>query len=142
MIGYLGSHVSKILESKPFKYWHVEKSTEDNLDERITHYIFNQNGFELRCDNNNNISAIFLHSEEYGGFDENLLEFPFLLKREQVIKHIGTPSKSGAKLEHPILGECGAWDRFSGSASTIHIEYKLNVDEINKITLMRSDIVP
>lgn len=142
MSEYLNRHVSCILESEPFKKWPVERSAEDDLEDRILHYVFNTNGLELHCDSNDIICAIFLHSEDYNGFDESLLEIPFSLKREQVLEHFGTPSKSGIQIVDSILEECGAWDRFVRPGLVVHVEYRVDTDEINKITLIRSDVVP
>ena len=142
MTEYIGSHISTMLESEPFKYWPVEKSVEDDLDEQIIQYVFNGNGLELRCDSDGIISSIFLLSEEYGGFDESLFEIPFSLNRQQVHEILGTPSKSGEKINDPLLGEYGAWEHFTQPDSTIHIEYKIDADKINNITLMQNDVVP
>ena len=142
MTEFLGSHVSKILESEPFKNWPVERSVDDDLDERIIHYVFNEHGLELRCDADENVSTIFLHSEEYNGFDESISRIPFSLRREEVLERFGTPSKRGDKTSDPILGVCGAWDRFPRPNSAIHVEYRPDADEIKKITLIRGDVVP
>ncbi len=139
---YLGNQVSRILESDPFKHWPVATYTEDNLDEEILHYIFSDHGLELRCDAYCSVCAIFIFSQEYGGFDESLFEIPFSLKREQVLEHFGEPSKTGERFSDPILGEYGAWDRFRRPGIAIHVEYRADADEISKITLMRSDIIP
>jgi len=142
MLKYLGCHVSKIFGSFPFNEWPVEKTIEDDLDEPVIQYVFNGHGLELRCDRDDTISVIFLHSKEYGGFSESLSELSYSLNRKQVLERLGTPSKSGKQISDPILGDCGAWDRFILDDSVIHIEYKIDTDAINKITLMRSDVVP
>ncbi len=53
----MGNPGSSILESEPFKAWPVEKSVEDDLEERIIHYVFNGNGLELRCDSDDKVSV-------------------------------------------------------------------------------------
>jgi hypothetical protein len=127
---YLGKHVSNMLQKAPFKNWTVERSTEDDLDEQIVHYVFPGYGLELRCDLNDKISV------------KDLFEIPFSLNRANVIKHYGRPSKSGGKISDPILGEYGAWDRFLRSGYAIHVEYWYNADRIKRITLIRSDVIP
>jgi hypothetical protein len=139
---YLGNHVSRMLGKAPFKDWPVERSFEDCLEEPITHYVFKKHGLELRCDSEDNISAIFLSADDHGGFDEALFEIPFSSSRAQVQEHFGRPSKSGGKLSDPVLGEYGAWDRFTRKGNVIHIEYRPDSDRIRKITLIRSDVVP
>ena len=137
---YLGRHVSRLLESDPFNKWLVERSVENDLEEQIVHYVFNESGVELRCDNNDKISVIFLHSADVG-LSESLLGVSFLLNRTQVQSRFGIPSKSGEKINDPILGEYGAWDRFTHTSFSIHFEYCPDSDQINKITLMRNDVV-
>ena len=142
LANYLGNPASAMLEDLPFKVWPVQKSFEDDLPERIIHYVFPQHGLELRCDSHDNVSTIFLYSDEFNGFDESLFDVPFSSSRLQVKERLGTPSKSGGKISDPILGEYGAWDRFARSGHTVHIEYRADADNIKKITLIRSDVVP
>ncbi len=142
MTEFLGSHVSTLLENKPFEDWPVERFVEDDLDEREVHYVFHNHGLELCCDVSDNIKSIFLHSERFGGFDESVSGVPFSLRRRDVLELFGTPSKSGGKISDPILGEFGAWDRFSCASSAIHVEYKTKTEGIQMITLMRGDAVP
>ena len=139
---FLGKHVSILLEGTPFKDWPVEKVIEDDLEEKLTSYIFKNHGFEVSCDPNDKISVIFLYPDKYGGFDERLCDIPFSWNRKQVLETLGSPSKSGGKTSHPILGDYGPWDRFTRGGYTIHIGYQTRSDEIKQITLMRSDVVP
>jgi hypothetical protein len=139
---YLGSHVLRMLGDSPFRTWLVERSFENDLEERIILYVFKEHGLELRCDQSDKISVIFLHSENYNGFDETLFEISFSCSREQVLKHFGTPSKSGEKRSDPILGDYGSWDRFTRPEYAVHIEYRTESNRIKTITLMRNDIVP
>jgi hypothetical protein len=96
----------------------------------------------LRCDHDDRVSVIFLYSDEFGGFDEGLLDAPFSSNREKVIELFGAPSKSGGKIGGPILGEYGAWDRFASLGYTIHFEYSADAERVKKITLIRADAVP
>lgn len=139
---YLGKHVSAMLKEHPFKDWLFERSVETDLEEPIILYVFQKHGFELRCDQHEKVSVIFMYSDDYNGFDENLLEFPFSWNREQILGRFGAPSKSGPKTKDPVLGEFGEWDRFDRSKFAIHIEYRTDRDSIKKITLMRTDVVP
>jgi hypothetical protein len=139
---YLGNPASDLLKDEPFKNWLFNKSYENDLDEPIIDYVFPQNGMDFSCDENEIINTIFLHSDNDRCFNEGLLDVPFSLNREQVIDRLGSPSKSGDRITHPILGEFGAWDRFARPDYSIHIEYKVNVDLVKRITLMRADVVP
>jgi hypothetical protein len=139
---YLGKHVSILLEEVPFKNWPVEKSIEDDLEEKLTSYMFKEHGFEVSCDRNDKISVIFLYSDKYNGFAESLFEIPFSWNQKQVLEHFGVPSKSGGKVSDPILGDYGPWDRFTRPGYAIHVRYRTDSDRIKQITLMRSDVVP
>jgi hypothetical protein len=134
---YLGKNATSMLQENPFKDWVFEKSVETDLEEPIIQYDFVGHGLELRCDQDNKISVIFIHSDH-----EALFAFPFSWKREQILERFGPPSKSGRKTKDPILGEFGEWDRFDRADYAIHIEYRTDCDSIKKITLMRTDLVP
>src|SRR6516162_3551186 len=114
---YLGKHATHLLRDEPFKNWQVERSLERDL--KIIHYVFQGHGLELRCDRNENISVIFLFSDDGNCFPDTLFEVPFLWNREQVLARFGAPSKSGEKRTDPILGTYGPWDRFAQQDFTI-----------------------
>src|SRR5688572_27197956 len=135
LANYLGSPASTMLSQAPFKSWPVEKSFEYDLEEPIIHYVFPMHGLELRCDREDKISTIFLYSDQLNGFDESLLDAPFSLNRQQAMERFGSPSKSGGKISDPILGEYGPWDRFAQPGYTLHFQYRLDADCIEKITL-------
>ena len=84
------------------------------------------------------IRTIFLHR----GDGEALSEVPFSGGRREVLARFGTPSKSGAPVRIPVLGDRGAWDRFSLPTVSLHFQYRLDRDEIDMITLMCADAVP
>lgn len=81
---------------------------------------------------------MFLHR----GDGEVLVDVPFEMVREQVLERFGTPTESGGRSRIPVLGDYGAWDRFTLPEGTLHIQYALERDEIEMITLMRADVVP
>lgn len=139
---FLGQNIAGLLKESPYKTWPVERSYEDDLEEPIIHYVFPENGLELRCDRNDRISVIFLYFDKYRGFDESLFDVPFSWNRAQVQAHFGTPEKTGEKRHDPVLGECGSWDRFRRPEFTIRFEYRVDDGHINKITLMRNDSAP
>lgn len=51
-------------------------------------------------------------------------------------------SRTGPAVRLPVLGDRGAWDRFSRDDASIHVQYRLDRDAIDMITLMRLDTVP
>lgn len=138
---YLGKDASALLAEQPFKSWKYEKSFEDDLEKPRIDYVFAQGGMDFVCDGEDNIRTIFLYSDDLRCFNEKIQDLPLTSSRKTVIDYLGVPSKSGGKISDPILGEYGAWDRFVRSGYVIHVEYCLDVDIINKITLMRTDVV-
>jgi hypothetical protein len=142
IVEYLGIQAPTMLGEEPFNHWPVERSFGEDPEEPSFHYIFPQHGLELRCDEDDRISVIFLHSDKNNGFDESLTDLKFSLGRREVLARLGSPSKSAGKTSSPILGDAGPWDRFENSEYTVHIEYRVDVDRINRITIMRRDVVP
>jgi hypothetical protein len=135
---YLGSPISKLLATPPFSGWNVARSIEENLPEKEIWYEFEGHGVEVICDGAERIRTIFLHR----GDGEALADVAFSLSRRQVCEHYGSPTKSGAAGRIPSLGEYGPWDRFTVPSGVIHVQYRLESDDIDMITLMRSDAVP
>lgn len=143
LTNYLARPVSELLGTFPFNTWHASRTIEDDLDEPIVEYIFEDHGMELRCDGNENLRAVFLFSKSYGGFDDSTLELRFSMTRKAVLMQLGAPAMSGKPMIDPILGDYGAWDRFEQPNDVvIHIEYCTNADQIEKITLMCAEDAP
>ena len=85
------------------------------------------------CDEAERIRTIFLHR----GDGEALAGVAFSLTRREVLKRWGTPSKSGGPSRIPVLGDKGAWDRFTlprGLVFTFSTDWIAT--EIDMITLM------
>jgi hypothetical protein len=139
---YLGNPASAILSEAPFRDWIFERRVENDLKNPRVDYIFEKNGLDFICDKDENIRTIFVFNDKNRFFEEGLADFPFSLTRAEVLERLGSPSKSGGLANDPILGDSGAWDRFAKSGYSIHIEYRLDSDCINKITFMRADVVP
>ncbi len=139
---FLDGPVNLLLRAAPFEQWPFSESTETDLDEPVREFVFDGHGLELQCSLNGSVKVIFLHSEEYAGFDEAISGVSFSLDREPIIARFGLPSKSGGMVRDSVLGDCGAWDRFEVAGMTIHFEYKVQSCGINKITLMSNDVVP
>ena len=139
---YLGGQASIMLNDEPFSKWRFHKSVEKDLEEPIIQYVFPRHAMALRCDRDDNIRVIFLRADKHDKEDGSLFEVPFACSRDQVIAHFGPPSESGTEVSDPILGNFGAWDRFSCPGYSVHIEYRTERDEIRRITLMHADVVP
>lgn len=142
LANYLGRGASTLLGDPPFKNWTFEKSFEADLEKPLIDYVFAQDGFDFVCDEKNKVQSIFLYADQSRCFKEGVQDLPFTSNRQEVIARLGSPSKSGGRISDPILGEYGAWDRFERSGYSIHVEYRLDAYAINKITLMRADVVP
>ncbi len=137
---YLGSHIEDLLSVPPFSEWMVVRSIEEFQQETEAEiwYEFDGHGVEVVCDETERIRTIFLHR----GDGEALFEMAFSSRRQNIVAQYGCPSKSGAAARIPGLGDHGAWDRFSLPTGSLHVQYRPGGDDIEMITLMRSDAVP
>ena len=142
LANYLGREASTLLADAPFKHWSFEKSLETDLEEPLIYYVFAQDGMDFVCDAEDKVQTIFLHSDESRSFTEGVDDLPFTSSRREVIARLGSSSESGGPTSDPVLDEYGRWDRFARAGYAIHVEYRLDADVINKITLMRADVVP
>jgi hypothetical protein len=132
---YLGTDVKELLKVAPFSVWGVTRTVEQDLPMMEIWYEFEGHGVEVICDGADRIKTVFLHR----GGGEALSEVPFSLGRKEILERYGSPSKSGAVADIPVLGELGAWDRFDLGTATVHIQYRLDRDEIEMVTLMSPD---
>ncbi len=137
-IEFLGCLSSEFLARLPFCEWEVRRSIARGVPEKQILYEFAGRGLELVCGGDERIRTIFLER----GLEEGLVELPFTWSRGEVLARFGEPEKSGAVYESPFLGPCGAWDRFGQPEGTVHVQYQLEADEIERVTLMRADVVP
>lgn len=142
LANYLGREAVTLLNDPPFKDWDFEKSFETDLEKIRIDYVFPQDGFDFVSDEEDKVDTIFIYSDQSRCFKEGVQDLPFTSSRQEVIARLGSPSKSGGRRTHPILGERGAWDRFERPGYVIHIEYRFDTDIVSKITLMRADVVP
>ncbi|REJ86594.1 MAG: hypothetical protein DWQ35_23095 [Planctomycetota bacterium] len=138
---YLGQKASSLLEAEPFRHWMVERTEDDDSDPPEVRYVFKNCGFQFICDRDDeSVNTLFFEKETHAG--TVLTEVPFSLRRDEVLSRFGSPSKSGEGFSDPVLGDFGAWDRFQGSDYTVHFQYRVESDGIERITLMRNDVAP
>lgn len=136
---YLGRHIGELLRAEPFSGWNAVRSVENDPKPEVR-YEFEGRGVEVICDELDRIKTVFLHR---GGDGESLVDVRFGMARTQVLVRFGTPGKSGGAVLIPGIGDCGAWDRFPlPEGGVLHIQYNTVRDEIDLVTLMRSDVVP
>ncbi len=138
---YLGRSASVILSDPPFKDWAFEKSCENDLKRPRIDYVFQHHGLDFICDGNENVRTIFIYCDKNRMFEEGITDLPFSLNRQEVKNLLGSPSKSGGLVNDSILGDLGAWDIFERHGFSIHVEYKVGSDRINKITFIRTEEV-
>jgi hypothetical protein len=134
---YLGRHVDELLRVEPFSGWRVVRSVETDPKPEVW-YEFEGRGVEVICDELDRIQTLFLHRGE----GESLAGVPFSTKRQEVLERFGTPASSGGPVRIPVLGDRGAWDRFTVPEGSLHVQYSSDRDEIDMITLIRPDAVP
>lgn len=139
---YLGGPASEILSNPPFNAFDFIRSVEEDLPEIIIDYVSDDGGIDIAADEDDAVSRIFVYNEASKKFTPGLSDLPFWLGRDQVIELFGEPSKSGEGLDHPVLGVSGPWDRFSKNGYVIHVRYKVGERGIDRVTLMRPDMVP
>ena len=139
---YLGKDASVLLSVAPFTHWKFTKTLETDTPKPLIDYVFTEEGMDFVCDETGRICSNFLYADQARCFVEGIADLPFTSKRHEVIGRLGAPSKSGARISDSILGDYGPWDRFMRPGYVIHVEYRLDRDIINKVTLMRTECAP
>lgn len=135
---YLGCPSRRLLHQPPFSTWTHTRSQDSTVKPGEIRYEFDHGHVELLCDDDDRVSAIFLHP----GVDDSLAPIPMNSTRLEVLRHFGTPAKSGSARQSIVLGVLGPWDRFVSDSHVVHVQYQTDSDHIALVTLMRPDIVP
>ncbi|MEM6962563.1 MAG: hypothetical protein AAF550_12610, partial [Myxococcota bacterium] len=123
---FLGRKASDLLSEEPFNGWEFLRSVEDELDPPIVEYVFCNRGVELQCSENEEVQVIFLFADQLDDVDGALLgrsALCFGQKRQRLTEAFGAPEASGDAWSDPVLGDYGAWDRFSLDTCVVHVEY-------------------
>lgn len=129
----LGQPISRLIGKEPFRHWEYERSVDMDVEKPSVDYEFIGKGFDVICGLDESIRTIFL---SVGSIDEfEFFVIPFTSTRKQVRELLGSPSRHAEKSVSPILGASGAWDLFPQHGYTVHVEYKIDTDEVNRITL-------
>ncbi|RWD44404.1 MAG: hypothetical protein EOS25_18180 [Mesorhizobium sp.] len=139
ILDYLGKPASSLLTSPPFESWKFKRTVDNDLPEIRIDYVSARNKFSFICDVDEKIDSIFIEADN---LDRSLLDISFSLSRNDVLRILGVPSKSGAARRDPFLGEYGPWDRFDEAHHSIHISYHAHANRITRVTLMRANAVP
>lgn len=137
LVKLLGQSATTLLKTPPFDGWKLTRS-EENDPKRENWYEFKGHGVEAISDGSDVINTIFLHS----GDGEALGGVPFATSRAGIGKLFGAPVATGSAVSIPRLGRRGPWDRFSVDRALIHVQFRVDLDEIDMITLMRPGTEP
>ncbi len=134
---FLGGSIDELLRANPFASWKFVRSVEDDPKVEFR-YEFVERGVEVVCDEADCVQTIFVHRD---GCGEPLTEIPFRSTRQQVLSRFGAPTRSGGAVSLPGIGRRGPWDRFSLDGHLVHVQYCVDRDEVEIITLMRPDAI-
>jgi hypothetical protein len=136
LAAYLGRHVEHVLGASPFSEWERPVGIIDEDGDRVDYEVVGR-GVELVCSVDRTLLTIFIHREA-----EGLFELPFRSSRARVSKLLGRASRTGTGAHVEGLRPTGAWVRFDRAAFSLHIQFALDRDEIEMVTLMHSTAVP
>jgi hypothetical protein len=137
---YLESAASVLLSDPPFNSWSFERSVDPDL--ALVDYVSAKNGMDFVCGLDEKVSCIFIYFNESRSLSGAIQGLPLTSCRQDLIHLFGKPSKSGAAINDPIFGEYGAWDRFLKQGYCVHIQYRINTEQVSQVTIMREDMVP
>jgi hypothetical protein len=140
---FLNKNINILLSTIPFSSWLYDKTIDEGDSEFQTEvfYEFQAHDLEIQCDKNFIIETIFIKGS---AFDKELLDldFDFSFNQDMIRICLGEPSFSSNESNSQYLGKSGAWDRFDFGSYVIHIEYKIGIKKINKITFMTLERAP
>lgn len=135
----LGKSVTDVLPDAPFCDWPFKRSVDEDLDEPLVYFEFEDHGIAFSCRDTEIISTIFLSAD---GKAANVFELPTSLTRDEVCERFGRPNASGDGMVDPVLGTFGPYVRFDYPDHSAHFEFFPDQDKIKLITLMRPSVVP
>lgn len=135
---YLGAPASTLMSNSRFAACRFVRSEEVELPLPEVWYESKKCGISLVCGRDETIRTIFLRRD----LDLMTGELRFAMRRRQVLDLLGNPSKSGGPTRHPVLGESGAWDRFRREQHSVHVQYGVDDERIELLTLIRPDAAP
>ncbi|QIA23174.1 hypothetical protein [Mesorhizobium sp. AA22] len=125
ILDYFGKPASSLLTSPPFESWKFKRTVDNDLPEIRIDYVSARNKFSFICDVDEKIDSIFIEADN---LDRSLLDISFSLSRNDVLRILGVPSKSGAARRDPFWVNTAL-----GTASTRRI-----IQYISHITLMQT----
>ncbi|MCZ8216781.1 MAG: hypothetical protein O9262_11105 [Cyclobacteriaceae bacterium] len=137
-ISILGKKVNEALtNSSEYSIKYNDLGADENIEP--TWIVKAKDGrYEMILSIDKMIRTIFIFpiQDKLDGFD-----FEASKGRSFIIERMGTPSKSGQEMLLPILGTKGGFDRYDYNDYSIHFEYTLGQQRIEKITLMLPEVI-
>ncbi len=96
-------------------------------------------GVSLLLPDNERVGVIQLYGAGHEGFSSFEGAVPrgvaFAMPRTAVRKQLGEPKNSGERQSIPVLGEKPAWDAYLLDGVRLHIEYTLQAESVQLISL-------
>jgi hypothetical protein len=131
----LGMTVKELVAWRPDLIVHDDPSEIQVSD--TSAYVTHPDGeFEIVCNGNGVADTIFVFRET------PLLDgiVGFGKPRKEILAQLGVPSASGEEKVVKYLGAQGAWDRFDYSEWSIHFQFMVGSDRLEKLTVMTREI--
>ena len=127
----LGSTVEELVAWRPDLIVHDDPSEIQVAD--TSAYVSDPDGeFEVVCNGKGLVDTVFVfrHSPLIDGM------IGFGKSRKELLAQLGTPTASGGEVVDRYLGPQGAWDRFDYSEWSVHFQYVVGGDRVERITVM------
>jgi hypothetical protein len=90
------------------------------------------------------VKTVYLYSGTKGGFcrfqGPLIAGITFQSYRDDVVRALGSPSRSANPGVVPILGPHGGWDRYDRESYSIHFGYSASTRMLELVTIMAPDI--
>jgi hypothetical protein len=137
----LGLQADAFLLQPPFNSWNFEDVTDEELqlEGEGPSFECRERGVEFLCDETRAISTIFLHVDR---LDPALIDLALSSDRHATRQQFGAPERSGETQTVKYLGDYGPFDRYALPNGIAHFQFKVDMDRMESITLMRYDTAP
>ncbi len=89
------------------------------------------------------VKTVYLYSGTKGGFSRFqgplIAGITFQSYRDDVVRALGSPSRSANLGVVPFLGSHGGWDRYDRESYSIHFSYSASTTTLEMVTIMAPD---